>query len=335
MMLQLDTYINWSWWLIFTPFFLMSCCVCCGNLQLHAEVQSSAEEQLFPSSTPTTTTDYGAMEEGKINIAGSTGNEQEGAPEPLTDEEKEEIKGRVFQSSSRLFSSCCSQFGFLVLLCIGIARAQGAGYSSIWIFSPFLFIASIVLCLLGCMIFCVSPIDEEDMMFDPNNPTPGSAYMNMDGNNMSSFVYTPAAQQSSSSSVSQTAPTEPQTNTTAPAPSSEPIEEPSPVTTVGDTSTAIQNPGEQAQLKSTHSIPQASSSISHQVEKDTSGTVAAQPRVEEKVVAPISTDAGVPPASNSQEPVDLLDVLVKSNDDAVGEEANSVVPTPSEVEDLD
>ena len=132
LLLQLDKNLDWSWWLVFTPFFVASLCICFGNIQHHVEVQAFAEEKLNQQ-TANTTTDYGAMEEGAAK-------EQESGA--LSEEEKEEIKSRVIQSSSRLLTSCCSQFFFLILLCLALGKMQGAGFSSVWIISPFLFFVS-------------------------------------------------------------------------------------------------------------------------------------------------------------------------------------------------
>lgn len=178
LLIQLDAGMNWNWWLVFTPFFAMSCCLCCSRCQKYAEVQTSAAEKLDETSTTETDvengTDYGAMEGG--NVPNS-----EQASHPISEEEKSEIKAQVLEASSKAFGTCCSQFFFLVLICLCLGKLQGAGFSSIWIISPFLFIASIILCTLGCTIFCVAPVDESEM----------DEYQNMDQN-----IFTPGASSS-------------------------------------------------------------------------------------------------------------------------------------------
>jgi hypothetical protein len=173
LLVQLDTGVGWSWWIVFTPFFAMSCCICCNRCQKYAEAQAEFAEKLGGEHKSSTehSTDYGAMEEGQ--------NTEIPPNESLTQEQRDEMKGKVFQAGSRACTTCCSQVFFLVLLCLFLGKIQGAAYSSFWIISPFLFIASIILCLLGCTIFCVAPFDEEEMT---------AAYQNMDGN-----IFTPPA----------------------------------------------------------------------------------------------------------------------------------------------
>ena len=155
LLIQLDSGAGWSWWLIFTPFFTMSCCLCCSQCQEYAEVQASAAEKLGPNMGMDNATDYGAMEEGTSSEAK--------ANETLTDEEREQIKHEVFQASAKAVTMCCSQTFFLVLITLCLTKVQGATFSSLWIISPFLFVASLILCLLGCTIFCISPMEGEDL----------------------------------------------------------------------------------------------------------------------------------------------------------------------------
>ena len=155
LLIQLDSDAGWSWWLIFTPFFTMSCCLCCSQCQEYAEVQASAAEKLGPNMGMDNATDYGAMEEGTSSEANTNATP--------TDEEREQIKHEVFQASAKAVTMCCSQTIFLVLITLCLTKVQGATFSSLWIISPFLFLASLILCLLGCTIFCIAPIDGEDL----------------------------------------------------------------------------------------------------------------------------------------------------------------------------
>jgi len=178
LLIQLDTGADWSWWVIFTPVFAMSCCLCCSQCQKYAEVQATAAEKLGGATAMETDvengTDYGAMEGGNASNSEQTSH-------PISDEERSEIKAEVLEASSKAFGTCCSQFFFLVLVCMCLGKLQGAGFSSIWILSPFLFIASIILCTLGCTIFCVAPIDESDIY----------EYQNMDQNIFTSGTPSP------------------------------------------------------------------------------------------------------------------------------------------------
>lgn len=179
---KVDGDLGWNWWLIFTPFFVTSACICWGNVQNFAEVQAEVDEKLRTRDDAARPTDYGAMEEGEATTNANAEGGQSGAAPPLTEEQKNEIKGRLARSGSAVVASCCSQTFFLILLCLGLSKIQGAGFSTVWIISPFLLFASIILCLLGCMIFCVAPIEGDDeMMFGSQNPV--TNYYNMDNAN--------------------------------------------------------------------------------------------------------------------------------------------------------
>ncbi len=190
LLIQLDSGADWSWWFVFTPFFGMSCCLCCSQCQECAEVQAQASEKLGSNfgTDNENATDYGAMEEGNANEAK--------ANETLSDEERDEIKNEVFQANAKACTMCCSQGFFLILICLCLTKIQGASFSSLWIISPFLFMASVILCCLGCTIFCVTPIDGDDM----------DMYQNMD---QTLFATNPAAPQTNqNASPEQTSSTE-------------------------------------------------------------------------------------------------------------------------------
>lgn len=159
--LQLDVGVSWNWWVVFLPFWIMTALICHANYQAFAEVQAGAMEKdptLFsnmpgmpsnkadeemgagaadgggaaaPAAGATTTTSYGAM--------GSDGAPKP-PPQPLTEEEREELKAQVMASSSRLCSKCCSQGFLLFVVFLFVAKLQGAGFSSLWIISPFLLV---------------------------------------------------------------------------------------------------------------------------------------------------------------------------------------------------
>jgi Transmembrane Fragile-X-F protein len=159
--LQLDVGVSWNWWVVFLPFWIMTALICYANYQAFAEVQSVAMEKdptLFsnlpgmPSNkadeemgvgaggvageggaaaAATTTTSYGAV--------GSDGTPKP-PPQPLTEQEREELKAQVMASSSRLCSKFCSQGFLLFVVFLFVAKLQGAGFSSLWIISPFLLV---------------------------------------------------------------------------------------------------------------------------------------------------------------------------------------------------
>ena len=139
LLIRLDGGTNLSWWLVFTPFFVMSYYLCHNQCQKYAEAQAYATEKLDETTNTEAEngTDYGAMEGGNApNLDGQPS-------ESLSEDERKEIKSQVLEASSKAVSTCCSQFIFLVLIILCLSKIQGAGFSSLWIISPFLFIVSL------------------------------------------------------------------------------------------------------------------------------------------------------------------------------------------------
>lgn len=140
LLIQIDGYVDWNWWFLFTPFWVMTTLICYANYQSFAEVQRNAAEK-DPSL-------FGLKKENESAAAdsnyGAVGNDGEATPAAsgtkpeLTEEEKEELKAQVMSSGSRLCSKCCSQGFLLILMCLFVGKLQGAGFSSLWIISPFL-----------------------------------------------------------------------------------------------------------------------------------------------------------------------------------------------------
>mmetsp|Transcript_9085 Transcript_9085/g.12595 ORF Transcript_9085/g.12595 Transcript_9085/m.12595 type:complete len:624 (-) Transcript_9085:157-2028(-) len=170
LILQLDTDMEWNWWVVFVPVWLMSFCICFASCQNFAEVQAMANEkdpELFGATKDDddeeTHNSYGAMGEDGDNKSGKK-------KEPISDEEREELKAQVTHSGYRVISACCSQSFTLLLACLFVGKIQGAGYSALWIISPLLLIAGIILCCLGCTIFCVTEVSD-DLEFDTGDST--------------------------------------------------------------------------------------------------------------------------------------------------------------------
>ena len=190
LLIQLDGNVQWNWWFIFTPFWVMTGLFCYSNYQAYAEVQQMAaakdpvnfgkpdkEETEEPDQT-----NYGAM--------GKDGTEPTSTT-PLTDEEREELKAQVMASSSRLCSKCTSQGFLLLIMVLFVAKIQGAGYSALWIISPMLIIvsmqhyccvcapccshthtqASLILCCIGCAIFGITEVSTDGVEFDTGQET--------------------------------------------------------------------------------------------------------------------------------------------------------------------
>jgi DnaJ domain len=146
MLAQLDGHVSLNWWLIFTPFWVLTSLICFANYQAFAEVQVLAAEK-----DPTL---FGLKKEDIEKQAGygAVGANGE-APPPtkpdISEEEREELKAQVMASGSRLCSKCCSQGFFLIVVFLFLAKLQGAGFSSLWIISPCLAVVSQG--LLGCL----------------------------------------------------------------------------------------------------------------------------------------------------------------------------------------
>jgi hypothetical protein len=155
LLIQLDGLVDWSWWLVFTPFWVMTLMVCLANYQAFVEVQQMAAEKdptMFgnkneTSSDPASTSAAGApgaTNYGSVGLDGAATPEETTAPQQseLSEEEREELKAAVMASGSKLCSKCCSQGFLLILVCLFVSKLQGTGFSSLWIISPFLFAVS-------------------------------------------------------------------------------------------------------------------------------------------------------------------------------------------------
>lgn len=143
LLIQIDGIVSWNWWLVFFPFWTMTFLICYTNYQSFAEVQQAAAERdptLFglrkdaTAANPATASNYGTV--GKD---GEATPEATAAPKlELSDEEREELKSQVMASGSKLCSKICSQGFLLILMCLFVAKLQGASFSALWIISPFL-----------------------------------------------------------------------------------------------------------------------------------------------------------------------------------------------------
>ena len=209
--LQLDLGLDWSWWLVFIPVWVASFCVCFGSVQNFVFIQSVAAEkdpETFGGDSANGNSDgndtgvdvenqanYGAM--GDCDSPG--GDNQE----PITPEEREALKVQIAVSGQQVVSSCCSQSFFLLIVCLLVAKLQNPDvYAAMWVIFPLLLIAGIILCCLGCMIFCVSEeIPDFDGMAAAEAGQPTAGYSNPEmgntgvdgggGNGDANVVYVP------------------------------------------------------------------------------------------------------------------------------------------------
>lgn len=155
LLLKLDGHLDLSWWLVFLPFWVLVFMVCSTSYQEHVAVRKAAMEKdpnLFKPSAAQDAS-YGAMGD-------------DGAKSPLTDQEREELRNAVAESSSKMYGKCCFRGCWLILMLVLVIKLQGAGFSSFWIISPFLCVASLLLCCIGCAIFGVTEVPTDGIDFD-------------------------------------------------------------------------------------------------------------------------------------------------------------------------
>lgn len=152
---QLDDGIHWNWWLIFTPIWIMSFFMCALSFYKFNEAQNAIirrDPQMFANMTGRAVDEEAASDEHAAANGGAssygaleendTGKQSAGAAEKrpeLSDHEKEELKAQFLQAGYKLLGSCCSQAFLLLIVCLFVGKLEGAGYSAVWILSPFLF----------------------------------------------------------------------------------------------------------------------------------------------------------------------------------------------------
>jgi hypothetical protein len=140
LVIQIDTDVDFNWWLIFLPIWIMTFLICAANCQAFAEVQHMAAEKdpgLFGLSNDEEM-DYGSV--GRDGAATPEAASAGALPRSeLSEEEKERLKEQVINSGSTLCTQCCSQGFVLILVFLIVGKLQGAGFSTLWLISPFLF----------------------------------------------------------------------------------------------------------------------------------------------------------------------------------------------------
>lgn len=201
LIIQFDTPAAWNWWIVFTPLWVMSCFICCGHLQNYSEVQAAVSERLNNPVEQPVGTESGDPNSSGMSTSYGAMKDEEGANtppnqhKPISDNERKEMENQVFNAGARMWGSCCSQAFAIFLLCLFVLKLQGAEYSSLWILSPFFFFASLILCMLGCTIFCVTP---EEAYGDEG----------MDFGEQSTLYTPPTAENDASTSINQSSITE-------------------------------------------------------------------------------------------------------------------------------
>ena len=165
LVLNLQLQLDWSWWLVFLPIWCMAFCIVGAAFRRFSEAQAEAAQR-DPDTFGNAEHEVGNGGDSSSSYAKMDESKKEGQHPPLSDEEREELKAKVMHSAYRAVGTCFSQCFFLFLLCLLIAKIEGAGYSSVLIISPFLIFGGIILCCLACTIFCVTEVDENAGMAD-------------------------------------------------------------------------------------------------------------------------------------------------------------------------
>ena len=108
--LQLEDEIDWSWWLVFLPVWIMLCLYCCSSLQELASAQEAASV-LYQDEEQGSGSDYGAVDSS--------------AQRNLTDEEKELLQEKLQASGSQFCNTCFNVTFSLLMIILLVAKANG------------------------------------------------------------------------------------------------------------------------------------------------------------------------------------------------------------------
>lgn len=145
---KLEDDLDWSWWAVFIPIWISLFCMCSSCFSDFARTQDAvARASADPDQSISGTTNYSSIE----NTSGPG----------ISDDEKERLQEEFQAASSKCCSDCSSLSVMMVMLCLLVGKANGAGYSSLWIISPILFICGFILCIVGCAIYCVKDWPED------------------------------------------------------------------------------------------------------------------------------------------------------------------------------
>jgi hypothetical protein len=146
-LLKIDNFVDWSWWLIFLPFWVITSLICYANYQAFAEVSQMAAEKLQPQDLEygknSPSTNYGAVGVNGDATPSAASDAANKLSSEITDEEREEVKAQLVAGYSRLCSKCCSQGFLLVIVFLLLGKLEGADYSTVWILSPLLFVVRV------------------------------------------------------------------------------------------------------------------------------------------------------------------------------------------------
>ncbi len=129
LVIKLDTDFDWSWWIVFLPIFGMAVCIVGTAFRNFSEIRADVASR-DPSIFGMAEAGNNGEQQGTHYATMDDNNKDSGEQsEPLTNEEKEELKAKVMQSATRAIATCFSQCFFIFLVCLLIGKIEGKSIS--------------------------------------------------------------------------------------------------------------------------------------------------------------------------------------------------------------
>jgi len=132
---KLDRVLNWNWWAIFSPIWILVILTCCGNVQYYAEMSlqvAAMEEASKANADRSRDTETQDPSPGYVPLSDS----YMGATSHDPSEKRQEMHEQLALLRKQFVASCCSQSLFVLLLSLISAKLEGASFSSLWFISP-------------------------------------------------------------------------------------------------------------------------------------------------------------------------------------------------------
>jgi len=169
---ELDGRIQWSWWLVFLPFWVASLFLCCLHGEHFIVAQATAAEILGNDAVPDWNNTSVDAEQGRPKVQ----------KKPLSENEKEVVMNEMTQVGYRTFSFCIGQIFLILIVCILLGKLQGAEYSSVWILSPVLIVVGLILLCMGVLMFGI-----REVMIQPDELNDSTDYNEMCEKNLPDY----------------------------------------------------------------------------------------------------------------------------------------------------
>lgn len=143
---KLDDVVNWSWWVLFSPFWILAFLTCCGNVQYYVELSAQvAALERAAQSKMNDPNDVENQDPSQNYIPGSDSFMSATSQEQINNK-WEEMQVQLALLRKQFVGSCCSQSLFVLFLCLIAAKLEGASFSSLWLISPLILSVSPYLC---------------------------------------------------------------------------------------------------------------------------------------------------------------------------------------------